>query len=198
MPMLSKTLEKTLHRALELAAERQHEYATMEHLLLSLTEDEDAKAVLEACSVDVNRLRRELAGYLDGELDSLVTQSVRDPQPTAGFQRVVQRAAIHVQSSGRQEVTGANVLVAIFSERESHAVYFLQQQGMQRLDAVNFISHGTAKQPGKSAPKRVSGADEDAQADNMVKQGDEALSAYCVNLNEKAKEGRIDPLIGRE
>jgi ATP-dependent Clp protease ATP-binding subunit ClpA len=196
--MLSKTLERSLHRALELAAERQHEYATLEHLLLSLTEDDDAKAVLDACSVDVGRLRRELAAYLDSELESLVTASVRDPQPTAGFQRVVQRAAIHVQSSGRQEVTGANVLVAIFSERESHAVYFLQQQGMQRLDAVNFISHGMAKQAGKSKPRRVSGADEDAQGENVVKQGDEALQAYCVNLNDKAREGRIDPLIGRE
>src|SRR6185369_7688937 len=136
--------------------------------------------------------------YIDTELAGLATGSVRDAQPTAGFQRVVQRAAIHVQSSGREEVTGANVLVAMFSERENHAVYFLQQQDMSRLDAVNYISHGIAKVPGQAKSRRVSGADEDAQGENVVKQGDDALSAYCVDLNKKAKEGRIDPLIGRE
>ena len=121
-----------------------------------------------------------------------------DAKPTTGFQRVVQRAVLHVQNSGRDEVTGANVLVALFSERESHAVYFLQEQNMSRLDAVNYISHGIAKRPGMSQAKPVRGADEDEDGEKVVKQGTEALEAYCVNLNEKARKGRIDPLIGRE
>src|SRR4051794_22415332 len=145
MPMLSRTLEKTLRRALALANARQHEYATLEHLLMALTEDQDAMAVLKACAVEVERLRASLMDFLDHELSGLAVEGTVDAKPTAGFQRVIQRAAIHVQSSGRQEVTGANVLVALFSERESHAVYFLQLQDMTRLDAVNFISHGIAK-----------------------------------------------------
>jgi ATP-dependent Clp protease ATP-binding subunit ClpA len=197
--MLSKTLEQTLHRALRLANERRHEYATLEHLLLSLLDDSDAAAVLKACGVDLERIRRDISRYVDNELTGLVSDSVGDPQPTAGFQRVVQRAAIHVQSSGREEVTGANVLVAIFSERESHAVYFLQQQGMSRLDAVNFLSHGIAKTPGRNETRRVRGADEEQQGgEKVVKDGGEALQAYCVDLNQKARDGRIDPLIGRE
>jgi len=196
--MLSRNLEQSLHRALALASEHRHEYSTLEHLLLSLTEDTDAVAVMKACDLDIERLRRELTGYIENELTGLVTGSVRDPQPTAGFQRVIQRAVIHVQSSGREEVTGANIIVAMYSERESHAVYFLQQQDMSRLDAVNYISHGIAKVPGLANPRRVSGADEEAQAENVVKQGDDALSAYCVDLNSKAQDGRIDPLIGRE
>jgi ATP-dependent Clp protease ATP-binding subunit ClpA len=196
--MLSKNLEKTLHRALSLATEHRHEYATLEHLLLALTDDTDAMAVLKACSVDLDKLRRELSRYIEEELKGLATDSVSDPQPTAGFQRVVQRAAIHVQSSGREEVTGANVLVAIFSERESHAVFYLQQQGLSRFDAVNFISHGVAKTPGRTETRRVRGADEDSKEDKVAKQGEEALQAYCVDLNQKAREGRIDPLIGRE
>ncbi len=197
--MLSKNLEQSLHRALRLANERRHEYATLEHLLLSLLDDADAAAVLKACGVDLERLRKDLGRYVDNELAGLVTDSVGDPQPTAGFQRVVQRAAIHVQSSGREEVTGANVLVAIFSERESHAVYFLQQQGMSRLDAVNFISHGIAKTPGRGESRRVRGVEEDSPgAEKVVKDGGEALQAYCVDLNQKARDGKIDPLIGRE
>ncbi|MFV3074085.1 ATP-dependent Clp protease ATP-binding subunit ClpA [Niveispirillum fermenti] len=196
--MLSRNLEQTLHRALANANERRHEYATLEHLLLALTEDQDALAVLRACSVDVAKLKTELVEYLDGELANLVTTRTDDAKPTAGFQRVLQRAAIHVQSSGREEVTGANVLVALFSERESHAVYFLQEQEMTRFDAVNYISHGIAKAPGRAEPKRVSGADDDAQAEKVVKKGTEALEAYCVNLNKKALSGKIDPLIGRE
>ena len=146
--MLSRNLEQTLHRALAFATERRHEYATLEHLLLSLTDDPDAVAVLRACGVNGEDLQRQLTEFLDNELSGLVTNLANDPKPTAGFQRVVQRAAIHVQSSGREEVTGANVLVALFSERESHAVYFLQVQDMTRLDAVNYISHGIAKVPG--------------------------------------------------
>ncbi len=196
--MLSSNLEQSLHRALALANERHHEYATLEHLLLALTEDQDAVAVLRACGVDIDSLRRDLSHYIDDELSSLITNRTEEAKPTAGFQRVLQRAAIHVQSSGREEVTGANVLVAVFSERESNAVYYLQQQEMTRLDAVNYISHGIAKVPGHETDGTVSGVDEDADEDTIVKKGKEALRAYCVNLNEKARDGRIDPLIGRE
>ncbi|MCZ6454285.1 MAG: ATP-dependent Clp protease ATP-binding subunit ClpA [Alphaproteobacteria bacterium] len=196
--MLSSNLEQSLHRALALANERHHEYATLEHLLLALTEDQDAVAVLRACGVDIDGLRRDLSNYIDEELSSLITNRTEEAKPTAGFQRVLQRAAIHVQSSGREEVTGANVLVAVFSERESNAVYYLQQQEMTRLDAVNYISHGIAKVPGHETDGTVSGVDEDADSESVVKKGKEALSAYCVNLNEKARDGHIDPLIGRE
>ena len=195
--MLSRNLEQSLHRALAYASERRHEYATLEHLLLALTEDQDAIAVLRACGVDVDRLRRDVADYLDNELELLLTDSIEDPKPTAGFQRVLQRAAIHVQSSGREEVTGANVLVAMFSERESHAVYYLQEQDMTRFDAVNYISHGVAKVPGFTEAQTVSGTDEEAAEEKVNKKGHEALDAYCVDLNRKAKDGRIDPLIGR-
>jgi ATP-dependent Clp protease ATP-binding subunit ClpA len=196
--MLSRNLEKTLHRALAYANERRHEYATLEHLLLALTEDQDAVAVLRACTVDLEKLRRDLLGYVDNELVNLVSNHVEDAKPTASFQRVLQRAAIHVQSSGREEVTGANVLVAMFAERESHAVYFLQEQDMTRFDAVNYISHGIAKAPGRSETRRVQGADEEERSnEKQQKRGHDALDAYCVNLNKKAKNGKIDPLIGR-
>jgi ATP-dependent Clp protease ATP-binding subunit ClpA len=144
-------------------------------------------------------LRSSLRKYVDEELITLVIEDGEDAKPTTGFQRVVQRAVLHVQNSGRDEVTGANVLVALFTERESYAVFFLQEQNMTRLDAVSFISHGIAKRPGMSQQKTVRGADEDDEtAEKPNKQGTEALEAYCVNLNEKAKSGRIDPLIGRE
>ncbi len=200
MPTFSRSLEQSLHRALALANERHHEYATLEHLLLALIEDQDAAAVMRACNVDLEKLRRSLVAYLESELDNLVTDGAEDSKPTAGFQRVIQRAVIHVQSSGREEVTGANVLVAIFAERESHAAYFLQEQDMTRYDAVNYISHGIAKRPGMSEARPVRGADEENDAksgDEQKKKGD-ALDAYCVNLNKKAREGKIDPLIGRE
>ena len=148
MPTFSRSLEQSLHRALALANERHHEYATLEHLLLALIEDQDAAAVMRACNVDLDKLRRSLVAYIESELDNLVTDGDEDSKPTAGFQRVIQRAVIHVQSSGREEVTGANVLVAIFAERESHAAYFLQEQDMTRYDAVNYISHGIAKRAG--------------------------------------------------
>ena len=147
MPAFSHNLEQSLHRALALANERHHEYATLEHLLLALIEDQDAAAVMRACNVDLKKLRRSVIAYLDSELDNLVTDGAEDSKPTAGFQRVIQRAVIHAQSSGREEVSGANVLVAIFAERESHAAYFLQEQDMTRYDAVNYISHGIAKRP---------------------------------------------------
>ena len=199
--MLSRNLEQTLHRALSLAADRKHEYATLEHLLLGLVDDSDALNVLRACGVDIEKIKKDLTEFLDKDLAGLATDRAGDPKPTAGFQRVVQRAAIHVQSSGRDEVSGANVLVALFSERESHAVYFLQLQDMTRLDAVNFISHGIAKSPGRSAPRSPSGASESGESDREEKsgkRGQDALSTYCVNLNKKAQTGKIDPLIGRE
>jgi ATP-dependent Clp protease ATP-binding subunit ClpA len=181
------------------ANQRKHEYATLEHLLLSLTDDEDAAGVMSACDVDLAAIKKTLTGYLDTELRSLIVEDGEDAKPTAGFQRVIQRAVIHVQSSGRDEVTGANVLVAVFSERESHAAYFLQEQDMTRYDAVNFIAHGIAKKAGASEPKQAKGsnageADEEKAA---VKTGGEALEAYCVDLNEKARQGKVDPLIGR-
>src|SRR2546426_1530052 len=199
MPTFSRNLEQSLHRALALANERHHEYATLEHLLLALLDDQDAAAVMRACNVDLDKLRRSLVAYIEAELENLVTDGAEDSKPTAGFQRVIQRAVIHVQSSGREEVTGANVLVAIFAERESHAAYFLQEQDMTRYDAVNYISHGIAKRPGMSEARPVRGADEDTDtktSDEAKKKGD-ALEAYCINLNKKAREGKIDPLIGR-
>jgi predicted nucleotide-binding protein len=153
--MLSENLEQTLHRALSLAGDRRHEYATMEHLLLALVDDPDAGAVLAAC-LDPNVLRIELTKFLNEDLAGLATNRSGDPKPTAGFQRVVQRAAVHVQSSGRDEVTGAIVLVALFSERESHAVHFLGGLGMTRLDAVNFVSHGISKGPATAKPQQQS------------------------------------------
>ena len=166
--------------------------------MLALTEDPDAVAVLRACGVELDRLRSDLLDYIDNELANLITAQPGDAKPTAGFQRVLQRAAIHVQSSGREEVTGANVLVAMFSERESHAVYFLQEQEMSRLDAVNYISHGIAKVQGQAQDRTVHGADEDVAAENVVRRGHEALDSYCVDLNKKARDGKVDPLIGRE
>jgi len=207
--MLSRNLEQTLHRSLSLASERRHEYATLEHLLLGLADDTDAATVLRACGVDLDKLRSDLGEFLDKDLAGLATDRPGDPKPTAGFQRVVQRAAIHVQSSGRDEVTGANVLVALFSERESHAVYFLQLQDMTRLDAVNFISHGIAKAPGRSTQRTVQGTgsgggtqseghQEQEREEKPNRRNQDALSNYCVNLNKKAMAGKIDPLIGRE
>jgi ATP-dependent Clp protease ATP-binding subunit ClpA len=199
MATFSRTLEHTLRRALAFANEHQHEFVTLEHLLLSLIDDDDAASVMHACKVDLDKLRMNLDSYLENELDSLVVpnRDHEEPRPTAGFQRVLQRAMLHVDSSGGREVTGANVLVALFSERESHAAYFLQEQDMTRYDAVNFIAHGLPKRAGAAQPRPVRGAGEE-EGDRVVKQGSEALAAYCVNLNKKAKEGKIDPLIGRE
>jgi len=201
VPSFSRSLEKSLHQALAFASERHQEYATLEHLLLALLDDQDAAAVMRACNVDLDVLRRNLVEYIDTELANLATGSEEDSKPTAGFQRVIQRAVIHVQSSGREEVTGANVLVAIFAERESHAAYFLQEQDMTRYDAVNYISHGIAKRAGMADPRPVRGVDDESatveEREGSKKKAD-ALEAYCVNLNEKAKKGRIDPLIGRD
>ncbi|MFZ4602233.1 MAG: Clp protease N-terminal domain-containing protein, partial [Caulobacterales bacterium] len=199
MATFSRTLEHTLRRALSLANEHRHEYITLEHLLLALIDDDDAAQVMTACKVDLDKLRQNLDSYLEDELEGLVVdRGSEEPRPTAGFQRVLQRAMLHVDSSGQREVTGANVLVALFSERESHAAYFLQEQDMTRYDAVNYISHGLAKKPGAAQSRPARGSSEGEDGERVVKQGNDALQAYCVNLNKKAKDGRIDPLIGRE
>ncbi|MFT4001889.1 MAG: ATP-dependent Clp protease ATP-binding subunit ClpA [Rhizobium sp.] len=207
MPTFSPSLEKALHQALTYANERHHEYATLEHLLLALVDDADAAAVMGACNVDLDALRKTLTEYVDNELSNLITGYDEDSKPTSGFQRVIQRAVIHVQSSGREEVTGANVLVAIFAERESHAAFFLQEQEMTRYDAVNYISHGIGKRPGSSQTRTPRGAEDTESESKPTSRGEQeegnnkkqqdALKAYCVNLNEKAKNGKIDPLIGR-
>ncbi len=196
--MLSYDLEKTLSRALMCANARSHEFATLEHLLFAMTEDQEAISVMRACGVDIDRLRASLTNYIDEDLQNLVYPAAEEAKPTSGFQRVLQRAAIHVQSSGRDEVTGANVLVALFSERESHAVFFLQEQEMTRFDAVNYISHGIAKVSDYSEERVVSGADEGMGEEEVIKKGKEALDAYCNNLNNRAIAGKIDPLIGRK
>ncbi len=202
MPSFSTTLEQAIHNALALANERRHELATLEHLLLSLIDEPDAARVMNACGVELEELRGALAKFIDEELESLISDvDGSEAAPTTGFQRVIQRAAIHVQSSGRSEVSGANVLVAIFAERESHAAYFLQQQNMTRYDAVNFISHGVAKDPNFGEARSVRGSDEpEPETSEPVTEGenkDSALKSYCVDLNEKAREGDVDPLIGR-
>ena len=199
MTSLSKNLEASLHRAVQYANVRHHEFATLEHLLLALVDDRDAAAVMRACSVDLEQLRARLIEYLDTELKPIISKSARDAHPTNSFQRVVQRAIVHVQTSGREEVTGANVLVGIFSERESHAAYFLQEQEMTRFDAVQYIAHGIAKRPGMFEPRTVRGVDDDVSAaESEEKKPGDALNTYCVNLNKKARDGKIDPLIGRE
>ena len=199
MPSFSTSLEQSIHGALALANARKHELATLEHLLLSLVDEPEAARVMQACSVNLDKLRKDLEGFIEDELSTLVTDvEGSEAVPTAAFQRVIQRAAIHVQSSGRTEVTGANVLVAIFAERESNAAYFLQEQDMTRYDAVNFIAHGVAKDPAFGESRPVTGSpddDEFTDTDGDVKES--ALAKYCVDLNVKAKEGNVDPLIGR-
>ncbi|KMK66570.1 ATP-dependent Clp protease ATP-binding subunit ClpA [Puniceibacterium sp. IMCC21224] len=205
MPSFSNTLEQSIHAALALANSRSHEFATLEHLLLALVDEPDAVQVMKACSVDTEELRTTLVEFIDEDLSNLVTDiEGSEAVPTAAFQRVIQRAAIHVQSSGRTEVTGANVLVAIFAERESNAAYFLQEQEMTRYDAVNFIAHGVAKNPAYGESRPITGAS-DAEEDSHTsetssgggEQKESALAKYCVDLNAKSRKGDIDPLIGR-
>ena len=205
MPSFSSTLEQAIHKALSHANDRSHEFATLEHLLLALLDEPDAQQVMRACDVDIVQLRQSLTEYVEDELSTLVTDvEGSEAVPTAAFQRVIQRAAIHVQSSGRTEVTGANVLVAMFAERESNAAYFLQDQNMTRYDAVNFIAHGVAKNNDYDDVRSVSGSDQNE--DNLEKSADNiedskkesALEKYCVDLNQKAEVGDIDPLIGRD
>ncbi|WP_410219248.1 ATP-dependent Clp protease ATP-binding subunit ClpA [Paracoccus sp. (in: a-proteobacteria)] len=203
MPSFSTSLEQAIHQALALANEHRHELATLEHLLLALTEEPDAVKVMRACNVDLEELRKTLVDFIEDDLSTLITDvDGSEAVPTAAFQRVIQRAAIHVQSSGRQEVTGANVLVAIFAERESNAAFFLQEMDMTRYDAVNFIAHGVAKNPSFNEPRKVAGSDEpieQTKAEAAQEAKDEsALGKYCVDLNQKSKKGDVDPLIGRE
>ena len=189
--MLSRELEETLRRAMSNAAACSHEFATLEHLLLALTEDSDALEVLHACNVDTNELVKKLAEFIETELSSIVDPEGHvDVQPTASFQRVIQRSIIHTQSSGREVATGANVLVSIFSERESHAVWFLKSLNMTRLDAVSFISHGAEGKVAKSQSEEEAG-------ETIGEDGKDPLSQFAVNLIAKAAAGRIDPLIGR-
>ncbi|WP_370178093.1 ATP-dependent Clp protease ATP-binding subunit ClpA, partial [Alteriqipengyuania sp.] len=199
MPSFAQNLEKTLHAALDGARERRHEYATLEHLLLALIGDDDAAEVMGACGVDLGELADVVRTYLDQEYQSLKADEAGEPQPTAGFQRVVQRAILHVQSSGKDTVTGANVLVALFSERDSYAVYFLQQQDMSRLDAVSFISHGIGKGGQAVEPRSPRGSEDDAveEKEESKNKKETALDQFTVNLNAKADSGKIDPLIGR-
>ncbi len=194
MATFSKDLEEAIHRALALASDRRHELATLEHLLLSLTEDADAQAVMTACGVNITSLRKDLTDYLDNDLSTLISETTDDAKPTTGFQRVVQRALIHVETSGRSEVTGANIIIALFAERESHALYFIQQQGMTRFDAVNYVSHGISKVAGETDTRTPRGVDEEGE---VGKTGPAALESYCVDLNVKARKGKVDPLIGR-
>ncbi len=203
MPSFSPSLEQAIHQALALANEHRHELATLEHLLLALTEEPDAVKVMRACNVDLDELRKMLIDFIEDDLSTLITEvDGSEAVPTAAFQRVIQRAAIHVQSSGRHEVTGANVLVAIFAERESNAAFFLQELDMTRYDAVNFIAHGVAKNPTYSEPRKVVGSDEPAKSEKAEatpeQKDDSALAKYCVDLNAKSRKGDVDPLIGRE
>jgi ATP-dependent Clp protease ATP-binding subunit ClpA len=202
VPSFSTTLEQSIHAALALANARRHELATLEHLLLALIDEPDAARVMKACSVDLDELRKTLEDFIEDDLSTLVTEiEGSEAVPTAAFQRVIQRAAIHVQSSGRTEVTGANVLVAIFAERESNAAYFLQDQDMTRYDAVNFIAHGVAKDPAYGESRPVTGAEqveeETSQSTTEDNKDESALAKYCVDLNAKSHAGDVDPLIGR-
>jgi ATP-dependent Clp protease ATP-binding subunit ClpA len=205
VPSFSTTLEHAIHSALAHANARRHELATLEHLLLALIDEPDAAKVMQACNVDLDVLRQTLDAFIDDDLSTLETDvEGNEAVPTAAFQRVIQRAAIHVQSSGRNEVTGANVLVAIFAERESNAAYFLQEQDMTRYDAVNFIAHGVAKNSDFGEDRSISGAsdlEEEAAQTRSTGEGDgkeSALEKYCVDLNAKARKGEVDPLIGRD
>lgn len=197
MPTFSPNLEHTLHRSVAEANKRNHEFATLEHLLLGLLDDQDAVAVLRACDVNIAQLRAELKAYLDQELENITDDTSLDATPTAGFQRVIQRSILHVQSSGREEVNGSNVLVALFSERESHAVYYLQQHEVSRLDVVNYISHGLAKSDAPSSNENNEAGAEGEESEGREGGTKSALEKYCINLNERAREGKIDPLIGR-
>lgn len=205
MPSFSNTLEQAIHAALAIANARSHEFATLEHLLLALVDEPDASRVMKACNVDLEELRKNLTEYIEDDLSNLVTDvEGSEAVPTAAFQRVVQRAAIHVQSSGRSEVTGANVLVAIFAERESNATYFLQEQDMTRYDAVNYIAHGVAKNPAFGENRPIQGSEDPIEESasgidaSEAEAKDSALAKYCVDLNIKAQKGDVDPLIGRD
>jgi ATP-dependent Clp protease ATP-binding subunit ClpA len=193
--MLSKELESTLNSAFREAREKRHEFMTVEHLLLALMDNPTASKILRACGAEIEKLKQELVSYLEESTPMLPVKDERETQPTLGFQRVLQRAVFHVQSSGKKEVTGANVLVAIFGERESQAVYFLNRQNITRLDVVNYISHGISKvHDNEDGDAFAPGAEDDKPTESP---GKSPLEAYAVNLNQQALLGKIDPLIGR-
>ena len=194
--MLNRELEQTLNEAFKEARSKRHEFMTVEHLLLALLDNDAAGKVLEACGADMTKLRKDLQEFVDSTTPLIPdADAERETQPTLGFQRVLQRAVFHVQSSGKSEVTGANVLVAIFSEQESQAVYFLKQQNIARIDVVNYISHGISKVSGSDEPSEQMGEHSDEDGESS---GKNALEGYATNLNKVAREGKIDPLIGRD
>jgi ATP-dependent Clp protease ATP-binding subunit ClpA len=192
--MIAQELEVSLHMAFVEARQKRHEFITVEHLLLALLDNPTAAEVLRACAANIDELRKQLGEFIGAHTPTVAGTEEIDTQPTLGFQRVIQRAILHVQSSGKKEVTGANVLVAIFGEKDSHAVYFLHQQGVTRLDVVNYISHGIAKSPQPQQPKQGEAEAEDGEG----QQSGGALETYTLNLNSLALTGKIDPLIGRE
>src|SRR5437762_2277135 len=193
--MIAQELEVSLHMAFVEARQKQHEFITVEHLLLAMLDNPSAAEVLKACGVDLEELRGVLTDFINEHTPRLSPHSDADTQPTQGFQRVIQRAVLHVQGVGKKEVTGANVLVAIFGEKESHAVYFLHKQNISRFDVVNYISHGISKIPSDNpgdSPASEESPEEGTGAERSP------LDVFCVNLNEQARIGKIDPLIGRD
>ena len=195
MATFTKSLEQAISQAFKFATEKKHQYVTLEHLLLALTDETDARNVMKACNVDVDLLNENLEFYIDNELENIVTSDTKlEPQPTASFQRVIQRSIVHVQSSGKNEVTGANILVALFAERESHATFFLQEQEVTRYDVVNFISHGITKVDNFAYGGSF---DSSSTSNNNKAATNSPLETYCVNLNKKAEQNKIDRLIGR-
>jgi ATP-dependent Clp protease ATP-binding subunit ClpA len=195
MATFTKSLEQAISQAFKFATEKKHQYVTLEHLLLALTDETDARNVMKACNVDVDLLNENLEFYIDNELENIVTSDTKlEPQPTASFQRVIQRSIVHVQSSGKNEVTGANILVALFAERESHATFFLQEQEVTRYDVVNFISHGITKVDNFAYGGSF---DSSSTTNNNKAATNSPLEMYCVNLNKKAEQNKIDRLIGR-
>ena len=195
MATFTKSLEQAISQAFKFATEKKHQYVTLEHLLLALTDETDARNVMKACNVDVDLLNENLEFYIDNELENIVTSDSKlEPQPTASFQRVIQRSIVHVQSSGKNEVTGANILVALFAERESHATFFLQEQEVTRYDVVNFISHGITKVDNFAYGGSF---DSSSSQNNNKAASNSPLETYCVNLNKKAEQNKIDRLIGR-
>ncbi|HND57580.1 MAG TPA: Clp protease N-terminal domain-containing protein, partial [Thauera aminoaromatica] len=196
--MIAQELEVSLHMAFVEARQKRHEFITVEHLLLALLDNPSAAQVLKACAANIDELRRELTGFIEEHTPRIEGTDEIDTQPTLGFQRVIQRAILHVQSSGKKEVTGANVLVAIFGEKDSHAVYYLQKQNISRLDVVNFISHGIAKAPPQGNPPQGRSEPEQGEQEQEEKSSGGALESYTQNLNQQALVGKIDPLIGRE
>jgi len=191
--MIAQELEVSLHMAFVEARQKRHEFITVEHLLLALLDNPSAAEAIRACGASIDQLRKDLVRFVGEHTPTVAGDDDIDTQPTLGFQRVIQRAILHVQSSGRKEVNGANVLVAIFGEKDSHAVYYLQKQGVTRLDVVNFISHGISKVP-QNAPRNEQEVESEAEPPGSAG----PLETYTINLNALALQGKIDPLIGRD